>query len=331
MAVLSVANPTLLDLAKVKDPDGNIAAVVEILNQTNEVLQDISFIEGNLQTGHRSSIRSGLPEPTWRQLYKGVQPSKSTYAQVTDNAGMLEGYSEVDKALADLNGNAAAFRFLEDRGFIEAFGQEITKTLFYGNEAIHPERFTGLAPRFNAISGAENGENIIDGGGQSTDNGSIWLVVWSPMTCHMFVPKGSQAGLQVRDLGEDTATQADGSKFQIYRTHFRQDAGLTLRDWRYVVRIANIDRSDLKSDATTGPDLPDLIHRAITQIPNLSAGRATLYMDRQMLGFLRRQVARLTKESTLTMENVGGTLQTSFMGIPLRRCDALAGDEARVV
>lgn len=330
MAVLSVANPTLLDLAKVKDPDGNIAQLVEILNATNEVMQDISFIEGNLPTGHRSSIRAGLPDVTWRQLYQGVQPSKSRYAQVTDNAGMLEGYSEVDKALADLNGDAAAFRFLEDRGFIESVSQEMTDTLFFGNEAVNPARFTGLAPRFNTLS-AENGENIIDAAGTGTDNASIWLVIWSPMTCHMFVPKGSNAGLQMRDLGEDTTTNADGSKFQIYRTHFRQDAGLTLRDWRYVVRIANIDRSDLKSDASTGADIPDLIHRAITQIPNMNAGRATLYADREIIGYLRRQVSRLTKDSTLTMENVGGTLQTAFMGIPLRRCDALSADEARVV
>ena len=90
MAVLSTQNPTLLDLAKRTDPNGQIATIVEILNETNEVLQDMSWVEGNLPTGNRTTIRSGIPDPTWRKLYGGVQPTKGTSAQVTDNTGMLE-------------------------------------------------------------------------------------------------------------------------------------------------------------------------------------------------------------------------------------------------
>ena len=44
MAILTASNPTLLDLAKSKDPDGKIAKVIEILNQTNEVLPDMSWV-----------------------------------------------------------------------------------------------------------------------------------------------------------------------------------------------------------------------------------------------------------------------------------------------
>ena len=102
MATLGVKNPTLADLAKVTDPDGTIADVVEILNETNEILADMTWLEGNLTTGHRSSIRSGLPTPTWRKLYGGVQPTKSRAVQVTDTCGMLEDYAEVDKALVDM-------------------------------------------------------------------------------------------------------------------------------------------------------------------------------------------------------------------------------------
>lgn len=65
------------------------------------------FVEGNLPTGHKTTIRSGLPSATWRLLNYGVQPSKSTTVQVTDSVGMLETYAEVDKSLADLNGNTA--------------------------------------------------------------------------------------------------------------------------------------------------------------------------------------------------------------------------------
>ncbi len=133
MATLSVRNPTLLDLAKASDPDGKIATIVEILNETNEILDDMSWVEGNLPTGHRTTIRSGLPAPTWRKLYGGVQPNKATNVQVTDNTGMLEAYAEIDKALADLNGNTAAFRLSEDRAHIEGMNQEMADTIFFGN------------------------------------------------------------------------------------------------------------------------------------------------------------------------------------------------------
>jgi hypothetical protein len=333
MATNSIQNPTLLDLAKATDPDGGIADVVEILNEVNEALDDITWVQGNTTTGNRTSIRAGLPTPTWRKMYSGVQPDKGTLVQVDDTCGMLEAYAEVDKALADLGGNAAAFRAVEERAHIEGLSQEVMDTMFYGNEATEPEAFTGFAPRFNSTT-ADNGENIIDGGGTGSDNASIWLIVWSPTTVHGIIPKGSIAGLQRTDHGEVTIQDAsDGSntgRMQAYQTHFRWDAGLTVRDWRYVVRVANIDKSALLKDAATGADLPDLMFQAMTQIPNLSTGRAAWYMSRNTMSFVRRQCTNATSGSTLTIENVGGKMLTMFSGVPMRRCDSLAADEAQV-
>lgn len=334
MAALSVANPTLLDLAKATDPDGKIADIVEILNATNEVLLDMSWKEGNLVTGNRTTIRSGIPAPTWRKLYGGVQPNKSTNVQVTDNTGMLEAYAEVDKALADLNGNTAAFRLSEDRPHIEGMNQEIVDTLFYGNEGTEPEAFTGFSPRFNS-STASNGENIIKAGSSDTDNASIWLIGWGDNTVHGIVPKGSKAGLQHTDLGEVTVEDAsNGSntgRYQAYRSHYRWDAGLTVKDWRYVVRCCNIERSALTKDAATGPDLSDLMYQMLERVPSLSGARFSFYMDRKLREFLRRQSSNLLKNSTLTVERLGGTMLMEFHGIPVRRVDALSANEALVV
>lgn len=331
MPVSALTHPTLIDLVKRKDPDGRIATIVEILNQTNPILDHMVWVEGNLETGHRTTIRAGLPSPTWRKLYGGVQPSKSTTVQVTDNTGMLEAYAEVDKALADLNGNTAAFRLSEDMAFIEGINQEMADTLFYGNEGTEPEAFTGLAPRYNSLT-ADNADNVINGAGTGSDNASIWLVVWGPNTIHGIIPKGSVGGLQMNDKGQVTIENVDGlgGRMEAYRTHYRWDAGLTLRDWRYVVRICNIDKSALTVDAATGANLNDLMFQAIERIPNTSVGRAAFYMPRQVLTKLRQQSTYGVKASSLTMENLGGTPRTNFHGIPLFRTDALAGDEATV-
>lgn len=331
MAVLATTNPTLIDLARASDPDGKIAQIVEILNQNNEILDDMTWVEGNLTTGHRTTIRTGIPMPTWRKLYGGVQPNKGTTAQVTDSCGMLEAYAEVDKALADLNGNTAEFRLSEDRTHLEGMNQTLASAIFYANEATAPETFTGLAPRFNS-STAANGENVIKGGGSGTDNTSIWLVVWGPNTVHGIVPKGSQAGIQMHDKGQVTIENVDGAggRMEAYRTHYRWDCGLTVRDWRYIVRVCNVDKSDLTKNASAGADLVDLMTQAIEMVPMLGMGRPVFYCSRTIRSFLRRQIMNKVANSTLTMDTVAGKRVVAFDGIPVKRVDALAADEALV-
>ena len=126
---------TLADWASRKDPDGKIASIAEVLNETNEVLDDMLWTEGNLPTGHRSVIRGGLPTATWRLLNYGVANSKSTTYPVTDTVGMLEVYSEVDKSLADLNGNTSEFRWSEDLAFIESMAWMVAAVFVIGRVA----------------------------------------------------------------------------------------------------------------------------------------------------------------------------------------------------
>ena len=331
MATLATTNPTLADVAKRLDPSGNIDKIVEILNETNEVLDDMTFVEGNLPTGHRTTVRTGIPTPTWRKLYGGVQPTKSETAQVTDNCGMLEAYAEVDKALAHLNGNTSSFRMSEDAAHIEGLSQEVSDSLFYADENTEPEAFTGLAPRFNATSAA-NGDNIIAGGGSGSDNTSIWLVVWGPNTIHGIYPKGSVAGLQMSDKGQVTIEDVDGSggRMEAYRTHYRWDCGLSVRDWRYIVRIANIDVSNLAANkGGSSADLTDLMVQALELIPSLGKGRPVFYVNRTVRSMLRRQIGNTTNVN-LTLENFAGKQAVAFDGVPVRRCDSLTLTEATI-
>ena len=340
MAVLANTHPTLLDLKRRMDPNDKIARIIELLHQEDDIIEDMVWIEGNLPTGHRTTIRTGLPIPTWRKLYGGVQPTKSTTAQITDSCGMLEAYAEVDKALADLNGNTAEFRLSEDRAHIEGIRQELQSTTFFGNETTEPEAFTGLGARFNSTTAA-NGENVLKAGGSNAaTTTSIWLACWGPNTGHAIYPKGSTVGLQMQDKGQVTIENATdgvggtvgGGRFEAYRTHYRWDCGLTIRDWRYFVRIANIDTALLNSTFSgSSADLTDLMARATELLPNRSMGRCVWYMNRTVRSFLRRQLAEKVKASTLTMESVGGRPVMMFDEIPVRRADALLIGEGLVV
>lgn len=332
MAAIGTSALTLADWAKRLDPDGKVPVIVELLSQTNEVLLDMRWIEGNLPTGHRTTVRTGLPTVAWRLLNQGVTPSKSTTAQIDEQAGILEAWSEVDVDLAKLNGNIQAFRLSEGRAFIEAMNQEMAQTLFYGNGGLAPEEFTGLSTRYSSTT-AGNGSNIINGQGAGSDNSSIWLIIWGDQTAMGIFPKGSQAGLKHDDYGEVTVELTAGiagSRMRAYQERWQWKAGIALKDWRFAVRFANIDISDLVAK-TSAADLVEGMIKMIHRIPAMGMGKPAFYMNRtcfQMLDIQRRD--DVIAGGGISYENVDGMMRPTFRGIPIAKCDALLETEATV-
>ena len=338
MATLSTSNLTLADWAKRSDPDGRVPIVAELLSQSNEILDDCVFKEGNLPTGERVIIRTGLPSVYFRALNQGIPGSKSTTAQVDEACAILEARSEVDKDLAMLNGNTAQFRLSEDTAFLEAMNQTQAETMFYGNPGTDPKKFLGLAPRYGDLS-ADNAVNILDAGGTGSDNASVYLVCWGDQTVYCPFPKGSKAGLMHEDLGEQTVYNSDGTRLQAFATRYQWKNGLVVKDWRYVVRICNIDISDLigvtgTQANTAATSLTKLMARATYRIPNMGMGRAAFYMNRTVHSGL--SIAALDKSQNVLNIQEGlsqfGQAKSylSFLGTPIRQVDALINAEARV-
>jgi hypothetical protein len=332
MGVLQSNCITLADWAKRIDPDGKVAAIVELLNQRNEILTDMLWKQGNLPTGHRVTVRTGLPTVAWRLLNQGVAPSKGTTAQIDEACAMMEAWSEVDKKIADLEDNVAAFRLSEAVGFIEAMNQEMASTLFYGNSSVSPEEFTGLSARYS-LKSAANGQNIVSGSGSGSVNASIWLIVWGENSVFGIFPKGSKAGLTHNDHGEvtvETTAGIAGSRMRAYQDQWTWDCGIALKDWRYAVRICNIDITNLVAKSSAA-DLIELMIKAVHRIPNLNEGKPVFYMNRtcfQMLDIFRRD--DVVSGGGLTFQNVDGKIEYTFRGIPIRICDALLETEATV-
>lgn len=324
---IGTLNPTLLDVAQRVKGDGHLDKIVEMMNQTNEVLTDMTMLEGNLATGNMTTIRTGLPKTTWRLFNSGVNQDKSKTAQITDACGMLEAYAVVDRKLVDISNNAAEFRLQEDRAFLESMNQEMASTLFYGSKS-EPEKFIGLAPRYNDKT-ARSAENLIDAGGTGNQLTSIWLCVWGPNTMYGFYPKGGKAGFTMENDGVVDALDGEGKKYKAYQTHYSWDLGLTVRDWRYAVRIANIDVSKLTKDASAGADLINLMIDAEEKIPNLGMGRPVWYMNKTVRGFLRKQLNKGHQYQTAAGKEPG-KIVVDFNDVPVRRTDALIIGEQQV-
>lgn len=335
MGILGGNNPTLMDIARRTDGNGKIAKIVEMLSEQNSILDDMMFEQCNSGSSHRTTVRTGLPEAVWRKLYEGVPSSKSETEQIMDSCGMLETYSEIDKALADMAPDKGAFLLSESASFLESMNNEMADTLIYGNEKKDKAKFTGLAARYGAISDDEKkiGFNVISGGGTGVDNTSIYVLNWGPQTMHGLYPRGSKAGVSVDFRGQQTVRDSSGNKFEAYVTHYKWDMGFTLRDWRYGVRIANIDVSDLSTSgesSSSAADIINLLIRAFGKFPKADMGRRVIYCNRRVMTALNFQAAN---RSTLALkvDEVGGKPVTSFWGVPIRQVDAIKNDEAKVV
>ncbi len=340
MPLLNANQLTLADWAKRLDPNGKTPVIAELLSQTNEILDDAVFVEGNLPTGHRVTIRTGLPAVYYRMINQGVPTSKSTTATIDEACGMLEARSHIDVELAKLNGNTAEFRLSEDAAFLEAMNQTMAGALFYGNPGVDPRQFLGLQSRYSAITGAGNAQNILDAGGVGTNNTSIWLVVWGESTVFCPFPKGQKAGLEHKDLGEESVADANGNMYQALRTLYHWKNGLAVKDWRYAVRICNINVADLIAQTGTqaiaaATVIINLMSRALDRVPQLAMGRPAFYANRTVYSMLRiialnKSNNALAIEKAMTQFGTPTNL-TTFLGVPLRKCDQILNTEARVI
>jgi hypothetical protein len=326
MAALGTA-VSLLDVTSRLDPNGNIAAIGELLSQTASFNANMVWKEGNLTTGERVVIRTGLPTIYFRRLNQGIAPSKSTTVSVEEGTAMMEARGQIDKDLAELNGNSAAFRMSENSPFIEAMGQTFAAKAFYGNTGTDPEQFTGLATRFSDDSGPANAENIVSGGGSGSDNTSIWLVDHSDQGVYGIYPKGLKAGLQHEDLGLADAFDSNNNRYRAYMDRWEWKCGLVVKDWRRVVRGANIDVSNLIAESSAA-DILEMMAIMVDKIP-AGSSRLRFYVNRTVKTMLRIQCMN-RPNVYLTLGQEEGRPKLTFDGIPIELHDQLLSTESTV-
>lgn len=339
MSTLSSARATLVDVARILDPNGKISKVAAVLQQYNDVLDDIPWIEGNLPTGNLSTIQTSKATPTRRLLNQGTTPTKSTTGQLNDACAIYENRSHIDINVARLNGNTEAFRESQDRPMMQGFSDQVASDLIYGNSATDPTNFNGFASRYFSFGSTyTTSSQMIDAGGVGSDNTSIWLVCWGPDLVSGIYPKGSKAGLQYEDLGvmDIITSTTTGATMRAYVSWMQWLCGLAVYDYRAVVRICNIDYSNLLTagdTSDTSANIMKLMSRAIDLLPPGMGGNPVFYMRREVRAMLRvkmqdksnlhLQVGELVAPSGITRRP-----GLSFQGIPCRSIDGLTVAES---
>ena len=331
MALVGKSYLNLKDWYAQQEGDKITSTIIDIFAQSNVLLEDAIAVECNDGTSHKTTVRNGLPEVEFRKFYQGIKPSKGEYTQVTDTTSMLEAYSVVDKKLADLNGNTSQFRLNEAESFIQAMNNKVQTAFFYGSKKTQDAAFDGLALRYNKLSTDKDsiGYQVIDAKGTGNNNTSVWFVTWGDKQTHLIYPKGSKAGLEHKDQGEQTVTAPDGNGImQAYRDHFTWDVGLSLRNFKATSRIANIDVEALSGD--NAADLISLMIDAYYRVKkHAKGGKTVIYVNETIGAFLHKQA--LNKQNVnLTFTEYAGAPIVNFLGLPVKVCDQIVNNESQV-
>lgn len=338
---------TLLDVVNRSAPNGDIPVMAEMLSQCNEIYDDAPYQEANEMGSHMFTFRTSIPAGTWRTYNQGVPYAKSTAGKAKVDLGMLEARSQVDRALAKHTGNVAKYRRSEDVAFLEGMSQTIVQTIIYGNSKTNPSTFMGLAPFYNTINtaNADNAANVFNGGGTGSSNTSGWLIGWGEETMSLLYPRGSNAGLEMEDLGDTVpAYDSFGNPFQAYTSLFHQEIGLMPKDWRYAARLANLD---VTSAGLAGPNAYDLfvgIDAMVHAFPRLDARtsgitktdatteptiRTVFYGNRSLRRFMNVQAMR-NRNVLLQLEDYAGKVTDNYRGIPIKTVDQITNSESAV-
>lgn len=343
MADKVIPNPTgygtIKDVMALFDGYGErVETIVNMLTETNEILKDVIFVPCNQGTSHITTTKTGIPSAAWRRLYQGVEPTKSTHAQVTETCGMLTGLNVLDYDLWLLNGKSADYRLEESRDAMESINQDFARALFYGDVGTQPEAFTGLAPRlsecngtnklrssFNVVSPIAPNDSVLAGG----DLTSIYVVGWSPRTVHGLYPKGNTPTITHTPSGDDGKhyeTDSEGRRYPAVLDRYDMKTGLAVRDWRYTARLCNLSLS-LLSGANPTIDIFDALTTIYHRIRKYQKmAKFAMYLPTELFEILDK-VAQKKIIYQLNHSNIDGQEILNYRGIPLRECEAIRTNE----
>ena len=267
---------TIVEAAKSMH-NGEMLKVAEILYRQKPAIQHGVWKQANDMMSNVESQRYSLPTGTWRQFNQTVTAQIGRRKQIRDSIGMLSDYFKLDKDLVDIQPDPMQYRMDEVVGGMEGLSQTWATQLWYGNTAANLAAWTGLAPRMAAL----NSTTIQGCSGTGAALTSMYIVMWDMDTVFMVYPRGSEAWLNHRDLGEQTmqltnSGNTDVSMMQVYMDYFEWNGGLVVKDPLAVGRVCNIIPTGNVSQWSD-----DVFIRVITQMRN-SGGGGMAYVTRNV-------------------------------------------------
>lgn len=343
MATLALGTDlTLMELIRREDPDGTLAQLVDVINQENRILEDITWLECNNGTYHEDTITASEPAGEERAYDQGVGKEAGVTEKVTEPTCMLNGISEVDAAKYQHSTDQAACRLQEDAFFLRGMTKTLVSRLFDGDRSTYPRRINGINTR-SQYSDLANTTTVFDNaGGNCADAStftSIYCIQWGYKMVNCVYPRndpqgGGELPIKMEDFGKNIVSQPSTSqakKYPAWQTWFGCDFGLFIHDYRCIKRVVNI--------ATTGINGTDYFSFSEDPLIDLynqleyNGMGAVFYCNRTVLAQAQKRANE--KGNAFFETNVEGEGPfahpvTRFMGIEFKRVDQITNTQEDV-
>jgi len=338
-------NLTMAELIRREDPNGNLAQIIDVLNQENRILEDITWLECNSGTYYEDTRTASEPTGSERAYDEGVNPEAGVTEKILEPTCMFNGLSEVDIKKFEHSPDGGAARLQEDGFFLRGMTKTFVSRLFDGNRDTDPRMIKGINNRslYSTLQTAGSETEVFDnaqGNASSTSNKtSIYCIQWGDKMVNCIYPRNDPRGgssdllpIKMEDFGRTIQTDVGGTKKRpVWQTWFTNDFGIFIHDYRCIKRIVNISTTNIDDVDDFGFSEVPLI-RLWNQLEYGGRG-AVFYCNKAVL---TQATLRANEKGnawfTQEVEGEGPWAHpvTRFMGIPFKRVDQITNVQAYV-
>lgn len=314
---------TIADLTKQIDPKGNIAIIAETLSEMNEFLETAVMAEANQSFSDTGTKRIKLPAVTPRLPNAGATTGYGETSQIREGIMLFDALIQIDEVIADHAPNRDQLRrnILSEQ--LEAYMQEFSRILCYGNSA-DPKEIDGFLTRYNDLSDS----NVRGAGGTGSDLSSVLMVEWNPVNAKLIYPMGSKtAGINEEDLAKQLVTDSNNNSYRAYVNQVKMEFGLSILDDKYVSLIRNIEVSGTTNNLIATNGMNDMVY-AKNALKHVGRN-AKIYVNRSLKS--QFDIWALDKANGFYLApNVSGMPPTTFQGMFIHMVDELIDTEPTI-
>ncbi len=335
MATISLVNSALPlnEIANRMDRDGGLGELAFSMMEKNQLLEVLPFSQANAETHHNFAKVVNMPSGTWTRRDKGVDPEHGGTVPAKEYMGTIESYSHVD--VRNFRGvdrtTAAGIRLTEDKLFMTGLTQNVSNKIIYGDLGTYPDALDGIFSRAN-WNQLDTGY-VIDAAKTTptaSELMSILVVEVGPETLYGIYPKGTKAGMETEDKGEEPHYDSDSKRYDVLTTHFIWDLGFVIKDDRAVVRICNLEDAVINDGADNGGLSDEYILDALAILPNMGDKNSYIFLNRKALRNLQKVAKDRVNVSYDPNNPFGRKWIRDYMGTPIKMEEQLIVTESEI-
>ena len=244
-------NISQAEMTRRETPDGRLANLIDVISETNAIIDDADFIEANNGNYHEETRVASEPTGQERAYNQGIAGEAGVTEKVIEPSSMIDGLSEIDAAQLRHAPDPLGFRDQEDRIYLRGMAKTFASRLFDGNRSTNNLQINGINNRadYNVLSSPYTYDN---GEGDTADAStftSIYAIQWGPRMVQLFHPRNdaiggdaANRGISLTDYGRSIIQDANASalKYPAFQTWLELHFGLFIFDPRKIRRIVNI-------------------------------------------------------------------------------------------